>query len=83
MNQDSPTSEQEASGADVSRAASENVSWAAHRAQEFGREAAEHYVREPATDIFGLLRDYAREKPDVAAMWCFALGVIVGWKLKP
>jgi ElaB/YqjD/DUF883 family membrane-anchored ribosome-binding protein len=46
------------------------------------REAGTHYVAEPAKDIFGLLRDYAKDKPDVAAMWAFGLGIMLGWKLR-
>ncbi len=46
------------------------------------REAGTHYVADPAKDVFGLLRDYAKDKPDVAAMWAFGLGIIVGWKLR-
>lgn len=46
------------------------------------REAGSHYVAEPAKDIFTLLRDYAKEKPDVAAMWAFGLGIMIGWKLR-
>lgn len=37
----------------------------------------------PAHDLMDYVRRYAREKPDVAALWCFGLGVIVGWKAKP
>ncbi len=51
---------------------------AADKMQEYGT----HYVTEPAKDIFGRLSEYAHEKPDVAAMWCFGLGLIVGWKLR-
>ncbi len=29
------------------------------------------------------LRKYAQEKPDVVALWCFGLGFVIGWKLKP
>jgi uncharacterized protein (DUF2461 family) len=46
------------------------------------REAGLHYVAEPAKDLFTLLRDYAKDKPDVAAMWAFGIGVLVGWKLR-
>jgi hypothetical protein len=42
----------------------------------------QHYVAEPAKDLFTLLRDYAKDKPDVAAMWAFGIGVLVGWKLR-
>jgi len=34
-------------------------------------------------DLVEYLKEYAREKPEVAALWCFGLGFIVGWKLKP
>lgn len=41
-----------------------------------------HYVTEPARDLGSELLDYAKRKPDVAALWCFGLGLIVGWKLR-
>jgi hypothetical protein len=28
-------------------------------------------------------REYAREKPEVVALWCLAIGFVLGWKLKP
>lgn len=37
----------------------------------------------PAEDIVEYLKDYARERPEVAAIWCLGIGFIVGWKLKP
>ncbi|MEQ9409774.1 MAG: hypothetical protein RIK87_18710 [Fuerstiella sp.] len=37
----------------------------------------------PTQDIVDYVRDYARQKPDVAALWCFGLGIVVGWKIKP
>ena len=37
----------------------------------------------PSRDMINYVRRYARQKPDVAALWCFGLGVIVGWKIKP
>jgi hypothetical protein len=37
----------------------------------------------PLTDAYEYLRNYARQKPDVAALWCFGLGFVLGWKLKP
>jgi len=30
-----------------------------------------------------LVKEYARERPDVVAMWCFGIGFVLGWKLKP
>jgi len=60
-------------------AAGRYVASAAETTQVAGR----HFVAEPAKDIFSLLQDYARAKPDVCAMWAFGLGVVVGWKLRP
>lgn len=40
-------------------------------------------ARNPADDLIAYLRDYAREKPEMAALWCFGIGFILGWKLKP
>lgn len=34
-------------------------------------------------DIGSYLKTYARERPDVAALWCFGIGFVVGWRLKP
>lgn len=34
-------------------------------------------------DLVEYLKEYAREKPEVAALWCFGIGFIIGWKLKP
>ncbi|NND96122.1 MAG: hypothetical protein HKN47_02195 [Pirellulaceae bacterium] len=45
--------------------------------------ATEHYVTEPAKDLVSLAKSYAKDKPEVAAVWAFGLGVIVGWKIKP
>ncbi|MAT73154.1 MAG: hypothetical protein CMJ58_27020 [Planctomycetaceae bacterium] len=38
---------------------------------------------EPTSDAVEYLRVYARQRPEVAAMWCFGIGFILGWKLKP
>ena len=38
---------------------------------------------QPTEDFMTYLRQYAREKPDVVALWCFGVGFVVGWKLKP
>jgi len=34
-------------------------------------------------DLVEYMKEYAREKPEVAALWCFGIGFIIGWKLKP
>lgn len=33
-----------------------------------------------ATTFF---REYARERPEVVALWAFGIGFVLGWKLKP
>lgn len=38
---------------------------------------------QPSQDLVDYLKTYARERPEVAALWCFGIGFIVGWKLKP
>lgn len=37
----------------------------------------------PTDDIVGYVKTYARQNPGTAALWCFGVGFIVGWKLKP
>jgi hypothetical protein len=37
----------------------------------------------PLEDIIAYLREYTRERPEVVALTCFAVGFILGWKLKP
>jgi hypothetical protein len=34
-------------------------------------------------DLIDYLKEYAREKPEVAALWCLGIGFILGWKIKP
>lgn len=29
------------------------------------------------------VKEYARQRPEVVALWCFGIGFIIGWKLKP
>ncbi|MFH1300248.1 MAG: hypothetical protein ABIK07_04240 [Planctomycetota bacterium] len=38
---------------------------------------------QPVEDILDYVKMYARQKPGTAALWCFGVGFIVGWKLKP
>jgi hypothetical protein len=37
----------------------------------------------PARDLVDYFREYAREKPEVVALWCLGIGFVLGWKLKP
>ena len=63
--------------------ASDQLAMAATSAKETAMEYGTHYVAEPARDLVELLQDYARSKPEVAAVWCFGLGLFIGWKLRP
>jgi len=61
---------------------SEQLTMAATSAKETAMEYGNHYVAEPARDLVGLLQDYAKSRPDVAAVWCFGLGLFLGWRLR-
>lgn len=37
---------------------------------------------EMGRDAVQYLREYARENPEAAALWCFGIGFVLGWKLK-
>lgn len=38
---------------------------------------------EELPDLATYVTTYARQRPDVAALWCFGVGFVLGWKLKP
>lgn len=44
---------------------------------------AEHGEISITEDLTDYLQEYARQKPEVVAIWSFAIGFILGWKLKP
>lgn len=37
----------------------------------------------PTQELADYVKAYARERPEVAALWCFGIGFVLGWKLKP
>lgn len=37
----------------------------------------------PPVDLARYLRAYASQRPDLVALCCFSLGLIIGWRLKP
>ena len=37
---------------------------------------------EMGRDMVQYMREYARENPEAAALWCFGIGFVLGWKLK-
>lgn len=38
---------------------------------------------QPVDDMIEYVTSYARQNPGTAALWCFGVGFIVGWRLKP
>ena len=50
--------------------------------QPTGQRQGDDHV-EPLRDAVDYLKAYARERPEVAALWCFGIGFVLGWKLKP
>tara|TARA_R110002049_G_scaffold50370_3_gene143153 strand:- start:198065 stop:198343 length:279 start_codon:yes stop_codon:yes gene_type:complete len=66
----------------ASRVAHKAMDQVSHKAMDVGQDAAHRYVQEPARDLFGLAKAYAKDKPDIAACWAFGLGILVGWKLR-
>jgi hypothetical protein len=37
----------------------------------------------PVEDLVQYVRAYTRQRPDTVAIACFAVGFILGWRLKP
>jgi hypothetical protein len=56
---------------------------AKNSAESENRMSQQSSSREPTADLMEYLRDYAREKPEAAALWCLGIGFVLGWKLKP
>ncbi len=56
--------------------------------QKQGGQSGQNVARaeqsnKPLDDILHYALDFARDKPEQAALWCFGVGFILGWKLKP
>jgi hypothetical protein len=51
-------------------------------AQRLQADVREMEPVELGRDIVEYLREYARENPESAALWCFGIGFMLGWKLK-
>jgi len=45
-------------------------------------QAGRHDELQPFRDMMSYMREYAVENPEVAALTCFGIGFILGWKLK-
>ena len=39
-------------------------------------------AKRPVYDALAYIREYAQEKPEVAAFCCLGIGFVLGWKLK-
>lgn len=37
----------------------------------------------PTDDLVEYAKQYARNSPEKAALWCLGAGFVLGWKLKP
>ncbi|QDT35310.1 hypothetical protein [Thalassoglobus polymorphus] len=37
----------------------------------------------PVEDVQEYVVKFAKQQPQTAALWCFGIGFLVGWKLKP
>lgn len=37
----------------------------------------------PVRTLLESAREYARANPEAAAFWCFGIGFVVAWRLKP
>ena len=44
------------------------------------REVADEGTLQGVTEY---VRDYIRANPESAALWCFGIGFVLGWKIKP
>ncbi len=40
-------------------------------------------LKRPIDDLVKYCKEYAQERPEVCALWCFGVGFVLGWKLKP
>jgi hypothetical protein len=49
-----------------------------HEGQRYGGEQLR-----PGQAAMEFFQDYARERPEVVAMWAFGIGFVLAWKLKP
>ncbi len=54
-----------------------------HNAQPAGHDASIDDVPSLVNTVTESFQEYARQRPDVVALWCFGIGFVLGWKLKP
>lgn len=47
------------------------------------RQGRKDDAMQPFEDARTYMMDYAKEQPEMAALICFGVGFVLGWKLKP
>jgi hypothetical protein len=47
------------------------------------RERREVNPPEKPRELADHFKEYAQENPTTCAMWCFVVGFVLGWRLKP
>jgi hypothetical protein len=63
--------------------ANTNTVKSANRRREQPRARSENREGQVLETVVDQLLEHARQRPGVAALWCFGIGFVLGWKLKP
>jgi hypothetical protein len=48
-----------------------------------GDSTAKAEAMQPCQDLVSYCQEYARQRPEIVALWCFGIGFVLGWRLKP
>lgn len=56
---------------------------AEHHREGLGAHETMEPTYQPLDDLMNYAQEFARQRPGACALWIFALGFIVGWRLKP
>jgi hypothetical protein len=54
-----------------------------HHTERSGHFPMHNESLNPREDAWEYFQSYARQRPEVVALWCLGLGFVLGWKLKP
>ena len=60
----------------------DHVTEMGYEAEPTSRYQTEQELR-PLDDLMSYVREYVKENPEMAALACFGVGFVLGWKLKP
>ncbi|HUY35402.1 MAG TPA: hypothetical protein VMV69_21845 [Pirellulales bacterium] len=60
-----------------------NTTQSPSRAEPMRREPETRPLEEAGEELLCYLKKYAAANPSGAALWCFGIGFVLGWKLKP